>query len=102
MRMNNWGLVKYPDPYRAPELLPTVFQGTVEDHPKHVPGKKIATSEPLVIDLVTMVVTTSSGSRYELGPADPAWLQLAGVASAREGIELYIAKNHFPNTTIIR
>ena len=41
-RMLNWGIIRYPDPYTAPEILPYSVQGEVIGHPDRPDGEFIA------------------------------------------------------------
>ena len=61
--LKNWGVRGEPDPYRAPEITPSVLCGDVYHHPDHKDGTYIITSK-IVNSLDTIVETLNS--YYEL------------------------------------
>lgn len=71
MRIENWAIVTRPlNPYQAPEQCLAV-SGEVYDNPKFKQGEQITTSVIKSFDCENQLVTTKSGSVYELGVAHP-------------------------------
>ncbi len=69
MRLENWVVTfRQEDPYRAPEAK-QCLHGNVYGHPDHLDGEEVTTSRIVATD--DKFVTTSSGSKYELGAVYP-------------------------------
>jgi hypothetical protein len=83
VRLERWAVVvPAPEsPFRAPEMGGQCLSGRVHGHPTEADGKAVRTS-PLA-SVNGRVVTTASGTVYELGEPHPdylAWLDTAGIA----------------------
>jgi hypothetical protein len=64
--LDDWEVESVPNnPYTPPEHLPRVLHGKVYGHPKYPSGHRIRTSS--LRSVSGRVVTTASGSEYELG-----------------------------------
>lgn len=73
IRLENWSCgYSSDDRYAAPELSRLRLLGVVADESNKRNGKRIQTSAVTKID--GRVITTASGSVYELGEVDPAYL----------------------------
>lgn len=72
MRIENWSIGRHPSSsvYLAPELCLAV-SGEVYDSPKFKQGEFITTNIIKEVDCENQLVTTKSGSVYELGAAHP-------------------------------
>lgn len=71
-KLENWS-VNY-DPfyaYMAPEIRPRVLVGTVTGHHRKADGTEVVTSP--IVSSQGRVVTTRSGTEYELGEPDPEY-----------------------------
>lgn len=73
MRIENWSItwtLNQTNPYSAPELSHKAVCGLVYGHPSFPDGHSIQTSRIVSIDDYG-VLTTGSGSVYQLGKVDP-------------------------------
>lgn len=79
MKLNNWSVTEAnTSPFCAPEARGVALQGVVDEHRELGPsdGKSLRTSE--IVGVEGRVITTYSGSVYELGTISPeyrAWLR---------------------------
>lgn len=72
MRIENWSFILTGDDvYTPPERRQRHLKGQVYGHPKFTDGDTIYTSAVATVDMVHHVVTTLSGSVYELGAINP-------------------------------
>ena len=71
-KLDNWAVV-FEDPYLPPERQTKHLCGVVTGHPnpRHEDGKEIVTSTIKAVS--GRVVTTMSGTTYELGEANPQY-----------------------------
>lgn len=87
MKLENWSVTARPtDPYQAPELWGSCLRGDVKGHPK-LGDTEVTTS--LIKNVNGRIVTTHSGSIYELGKVDEdyvKWCEENG-NSTREKLE---------------
>ena len=77
--IDRWAFRTPPDPYKAPEALPTVLTGHVEDHPS-LPDGPTTTSRVVRISIVDKEVETLN-TLYRLKEPDPdfvRWLEENG------------------------
>jgi hypothetical protein len=73
IKLENWSLGNAPDDmYYAPEVRKVRLSGDVYNHPRFEDGKKVTTSS--VKEVNGKVITTSSGSVYELGEPEKEYL----------------------------
>lgn len=72
MRIENWSVGRHPksSPYQAPEYC-LAISGEVYDSPVFKQGEQITTNVIKNVDFENQLVTTKSGSVYELGAAHP-------------------------------
>ena len=78
IRLENWRVVGL-DPYAPPEMAKISLSGKAYGHPNFEDGHGITTSDVVAVD--GRMVTTCSGSQYELGEIDPKyreWLEEHG------------------------
>lgn len=79
-RLEQWSTCRLgDDPYVPPEMSLLCLQGQVFGHARKGDGTKVTTSPIVAVD--GRVITTASGSVYELGEPDPgflAWLAKEG------------------------
>jgi hypothetical protein len=71
-RLENWSYRVKAGIYDAPETFTTHLVGTVYGHQnpqRHPDGKRIVTSR--LVSIEGDLVVTKSGSKFELGEADP-------------------------------
>ena len=74
VRLNNWRVCSgYENRYRPPELSSIFLGGDVVDHPRLGTMKDITTSP--IEDVNGNLVTTHSGTVYELGEPDPNFVE---------------------------
>lgn len=71
-KLENWS-VQTTNPYLPLEASKAYLAGDVYGHPKYPDGHRILTSRPIKVD--GRVITTYSGSVYELGEPDPKYLE---------------------------
>lgn len=64
-KLNNWAMISYGSPYRAPELRQQCLIGNTEGHPNWEDGHSIVTSG--LRGRRGDLVVTGSGSLVELG-----------------------------------
>ncbi|MGA2260145.1 MAG: hypothetical protein ABSH28_01780 [Acidobacteriota bacterium] len=65
IRIENWAVVgDNDDPFVAPEMRGSCLHGEVTDHPKIGAGRVLTS---IIVGIEGRIVTTYSGSRYELG-----------------------------------
>ena len=80
VKIENWQIkTAESDKYTAPELRPIRVKGQVVGHDRFADGNWITSSPIIAAEGLTL--TTATGSRYELGDVDPAylaWLAEAG------------------------
>ena len=69
--LKDWSITTL-SPYTAPEIG-MCLTGTAYGHPKHQDGQKIRTSPILKVD--KNIVTTESGSIYELDEPNPKFVE---------------------------
>ena len=77
--LKNWSVRGQPDPYRAPESVPTCLEGEIYCDPKREDGTVIYTSE-IISSLDNIVETVNS--YYELGEpcvTYQAWCEANGI-----------------------
>ena len=73
-RLEGWSVsTELTDLYKPPETILTFLCGAVYGHSKWDDGHRISTS--YIKDVDGNLVTTSSGSVYELGEPDPLFVQ---------------------------
>lgn len=73
IKMTNWSAgERAEDAYLAPEIRRLCLQGDVKDHPTLEAGR-ITTSG--IVGVNGKFITTESGSVYELGDVQPAYLE---------------------------
>lgn len=73
MKLENWKMVELADPFMAPEMRSPRLGGNVHGNPRFEEGYAITTSP--IESVEGRVVTTRSGSVYELGDPDPEYLK---------------------------
>jgi len=73
IKLENWSVVNInKNPYSSPESGIRALHGDANNHPKL--GKDVSVTTSAVISAKGHVVKTKSGSRYQLGKPDPAYL----------------------------
>ena len=71
MQINNWSVVSDSDPFKVPEQSKIRLQGEVTGHPRFDEGHRVTTST--IVKIEGKLVSTYSGSVYELGEIDPLY-----------------------------
>ena len=76
IKIRNWSTVAgCNDPYRAPETIPLVLRGDVEDHPALGRCNGITTSKIIELDLKGRRVETYNTIYFLDGPPDERWVE---------------------------
>lgn len=70
IKLNNWSIVSYHDPYLAPELVTKHLRGCGVNHPKF--GNQEIRTSPIKTVKGRLVIT-QSGTQYLLGNIDPEY-----------------------------
>lgn len=73
IKIDNWAVLSNATPYTAPELISFFLHGKVKNHPKFTDDEFVRTSS--IVDVDGNIVTTQSGSKYELGTVDLKYLE---------------------------
>jgi hypothetical protein len=73
MKLECWSVKGIGDRYTPPELHVQILTGKIYGHPDFEDGHKISTSA--IAGIQGRVVTTKSGSEYELGSPDPHFIE---------------------------
>ncbi len=75
IQLTNWSVGNaYQDLYTAPECRGIRLRGTVSGHPRKDDGERVITS--IVQKVAGRIITTSSGSEYELvGEPEAGYLE---------------------------
>jgi hypothetical protein len=74
MKLNNWSVVYgEQNPYLAPELRSARLHGIVDDHPRL--GKNVEVTTSKIVKAEGLIITTNSGSIYELELVDLKYLE---------------------------
>ena len=71
LRLEQWSIINTGSPYAGPELVSQRLHGRVYGHPRFDDGEWVTTSPIKAVE--DGVVTTYSGSQYELGEVDPQY-----------------------------
>ena len=82
VKITNWSVTTMAGPYQAPEQATRHLVGNVMNHPGYAPGTGIRTSN--IVKAEGNIITTNSGTVYELGMIDPEYLEWM----KSEGLEL--------------
>jgi hypothetical protein len=74
-RLENWRVVhaSHNDAFLPPELSGIALVGRVFGHPRFQDGREIETSA--IAAVAGRIITTRSGSRYELGEPEPGYAE---------------------------
>lgn len=72
MKIENWYVTDDGNPYNPPEYARKMIGGEVYGNPRFPDGHKIVTSSITKVD--GRIVTTNSGSVYELGTPSPDYI----------------------------
>lgn len=81
VRIETWSVEYRGTPYLAPEAFRRCLVGTAYGHPERAAGHEVMTSP--IVSAKGRLVTTASGTIYELGEPSPAylaWLKGKGIA----------------------
>jgi hypothetical protein len=73
VKIELWSTTVRGSAWITPELRETILQGYIYGHPKHDEGRRVHTSP--IVKAEGRIVTTRSGTVYELGEPDPRWLR---------------------------
>jgi hypothetical protein len=74
VKLENWSVVKpIEDPYTPPELIPERLAGEVYGDNNREDGTRIVSSA--IVSAEGRIVTTASGSTYELGEPEERYVQ---------------------------
>lgn len=71
-KIEDWSVKVKDDGYTPPEQQRLCLHGKIQDHPRFPPTKNVLTSPISSVD--GRVVTTSSGSVYELGTPNAEYM----------------------------
>lgn len=80
MKLNVWSVVSVGNPYTPPECKCTRLHGIVDKHPRL--GENVEVTTSTIVKVEGKLVTTHSGSVYELGEPDAGylrWLEKEGI-----------------------
>ncbi len=72
-KIENWSVNTEDDGYTPPEQSVPRLHGKIQDHPRFDADQNVVTSA--IVNVNGRIVTTSSGSMYELGSPNPEYVE---------------------------
>ena len=87
-RMEQWAVTAEPDPFKAPEARRPCLHGIAYGHHIHADGARVTTTPIHKVERFngSVLVTTRSGTIYELGTVSPDYEAVYANAVERLGM----------------